>query len=67
MLALRVLQAVCSFQVTEQQRGNAKALAYGLLFGKGAHTTANDLGVLFCPYLHPPPPPLPLSPRAAPL
>lgn len=32
-------------QVTQEQRDAAKALAYGLLYGKGAQALAVDLGI----------------------
>lgn len=33
-----------AFQVTPEQRSHAKAMAYGLLYGKGVQGLAHDLG-----------------------
>ena len=34
----------CTSQVTADQRSHAKAMAYGLLYGKGVQALAQDLG-----------------------
>eukprot|EP00879_Flechtneria_rotunda_P026930 GHRR01028777.1.p1 GENE.GHRR01028777.1~~GHRR01028777.1.p1 ORF type:complete len:224 (+),score=77.45 GHRR01028777.1:916-1587(+) len=44
-LQLCVVVNCCKMQVTPEQRNHAKRLAYGLLYGMGAHALAAELGV----------------------